>query len=72
MIRVTRINGVDFVINAELIEFIDCTPDTVITLTNGDKFIVRDSLDEVIDKVLAYRRAIGTKIIDQSGLDINI
>jgi len=69
MIRVTRMNGVEFVMNAELIEFIDSTPDTVITLTNGRKFILKDSLDEVLDKVIAYRRAIGTKIIYQNRPD---
>lgn len=74
MIRVTRMNGVEFVINAELIEFIDSTPDTVITLTTGKKFVLKDSLDEVVDKVTAYRKEIGTKFIyhNRPDGDINL
>jgi flagellar protein FlbD len=67
-------NGVEFVINAELIEFIESTPDTVITLTTGKKFVLKDSLDELFDKVVAYRKAIGTKIIyhNRPDADINL
>lgn len=72
MIRVTRMNGVEFVLNAELIEFIDSTPDTVITLTTGKKFVLKDSLDEVVDKVIVYRKAIGTKLIYQNRPDADI
>lgn len=64
MISVTRMNGVEFVINAELVEFVESTPDTVITLTTGKKFVLKDSLDEVVEKVIAYRRKIGWKIVD--------
>lgn len=66
MIRVTRMNGVEFVINAELVEFVESTPDTVITLTTGKKFVLKDSLDDVVDKVIAYRKAVGSKIIYQN------
>lgn len=72
MIKVTRMNGVEFVLNAELIEFIDSTPDTVITLTTGKKFVLKDSLDEVVDKVIVYRKAIGTKFIYQSRPDADM
>jgi len=58
MIKVKRINGKDFVINYELIEFIEETPDTVITLTTGKKVIVKDSVDEIIDKVLSFKKQI--------------
>ncbi len=56
MIRVSRLNGKEFVINAELIETIDESPDTVITVIQGHKFVVRESLDEVIRRVIDYRR----------------
>ncbi len=56
MIRVSRLNGKEFVINAELIETIDESPDTVITLVQGHKFVVRESFDEVIQRVIDYRR----------------
>lgn len=56
MIGVNRLGGHQFVINAELIETVEETPDTVITLTTGKRFVVRDSADEVVEKVIAYRR----------------
>jgi flagellar protein FlbD len=56
VIRVTRINGKAFVVNAELIETIDETPDTIITLVDGKKFVIKESFEEVIAQVLDYRR----------------
>jgi flagellar protein FlbD len=58
MIQVTRINHVPLVLNADLIEHIETTPDTVISLTNGQKFIVLESADEIIQSVIAFRRRI--------------
>ena len=58
MIEVTRINGVKFSINPELIEVVETTPDTVITLTTGKKLIVKESRQEVKNLVLSYKRAI--------------
>lgn len=66
MINVTRMNGAELVINAELIEFLESTPDTVLTLSTGTKLVLRDSVKEVVDKVIEYRRAIGMKIINQA------
>ena len=56
MIRVTRLNGKEFVLNAEWVETIDETPDTVITLVGGKKYIVKEGFDEVIDRIIEYRR----------------
>lgn len=58
MINVTRFNGKSFILNAELIEVMEETPDTVITLTTGHKYIVRESLDEVLGRILDYKRNI--------------
>ncbi|HHW47831.1 MAG TPA: flagellar FlbD family protein [Clostridiaceae bacterium] len=58
MIRLLRLNGSDFVLNAELIETVEATPDTVITTTNGKKLVVKDSIEEVIEKVIEYKRKI--------------
>jgi len=66
MINVTRMNGAQLVINAELIEFLEATPDTVLTLSTGTKLVLRDSVQEVVAKVIEYRRAIGMKIINQA------
>jgi flagellar protein FlbD len=55
MIRVTRINNKELVVNAELIEFIEQTPDSIISLTTGKKFAVVDTIEEIIRKVIEYR-----------------
>ena len=57
MIRLTRINRVPLVLNADLIEHVETTPDTVIAMTTGQKFVVTESADEVIEKVIEFRRA---------------
>ncbi len=58
MIRLTRINHVPLVLNADLIEHIEITPDTVIAMTSGQKFMVLESADEVINRVVEFRRSI--------------
>ena len=58
MIRLTRLNSKPFVINADLINFVEETPDTLIVMANGDRLHVRESVDEVMDRTLAYRRQI--------------
>lgn len=60
MVFVTAINGSSVAINSDLIEHADANPDTVITLTTGNKFIVRESLDELAAKVLAFRHSVLT------------
>lgn len=58
MIRLTRINRVPLVLNSDLIEYVEATPDTVITLTTGAKLVVLESADDVIEKVIGFRRSI--------------
>jgi flagellar protein FlbD len=60
MIHVTRINRVPLVLNSDLIEHVETTPDTVISLTTGQKFMVLESADEVIRRVIGFRRQILT------------
>jgi flagellar protein FlbD len=59
MIKVTRFNGTEFMVNAILIEVVEATPDTVITLTNGKKVVVRESVDQVVSMITEYYKAIG-------------
>lgn len=63
MIKLTRLNGKEFVINADLIETIEATPDTVITLINEHKYIVKESVDDVIRRVIEYKRNLGRSVI---------
>jgi flagellar protein FlbD len=55
MITLTRLSGTVFALNADLIERIDATPDTVITLVDGKKYVVVDTLDEVVGAVRRHR-----------------
>ena len=58
MIRLTRLNRAPMVLNSDLIEHIDVTPDTVITLTTGQILRVRETAEEVIGRIVEFRRRI--------------
>lgn len=58
MISVTRFNDSTLIINADLIQTVEETPDTVITLTTGTKFIVKEKSKEIVDKAVEYKRRI--------------
>jgi flagellar protein FlbD len=62
MIRLTRLNHVSLVLNSDLIEHIDVTPDTVITLTNGQILRVRETAEEVVERIVAFRRRVFTAL----------
>ena len=63
MIELTRLNHVPLVLNSDLIEHIEITPDTVITLTSGQKIMVLEPAAEVIARVVAFRRSIFTGML---------
>jgi flagellar protein FlbD len=58
MVRLTRLNRAELVLNSDLIEHIDVTPDTVITLTTGQILRVRESAEEVVRRIVEFRRRI--------------
>lgn len=58
MISLTRINGTPLVVNCDLIEHLEATPDTVVSLANGQKFVVRESAEEIVRRVIQFRREI--------------
>lgn len=58
MIHLTRLNGAPLVINSDMIETIEATPDTVISLNNDHKWVVREGVEDVIDRVVAFKRRI--------------
>lgn len=58
MILLTRLSGTAFVLNADLIERLDCTPDTVITLVDGKKYVVAEGMTEVVEQVRAWRAGV--------------
>lgn len=63
MIRITRLNNSELVVNANLIEFVEATPDTVITLTNDRRVVVRESVDDVIVRVIEFLRAVNSPTV---------
>ncbi|ABY92969.1 MAG: Flagellar FlbD family protein [Caldanaerobacter subterraneus] len=69
MIYVTRLNNEEFIINAELIEFIEKTPDTVISLTTGKKIVVKETPEEIIQRVIEYKQRIFTIEKDKEVLE---
>jgi len=65
MIHLTRLNGQPLIVNSDLIKLIENTPDTVISLTNGEKIMVRESGEQILQRVIEFRR----HVLD--GLDLN-
>jgi flagellar protein FlbD len=58
MIALRRLNNEPIMVNPDLIESLEATPDTVVTLTSGNKLLVRDSMDEVREKIIEFKRRI--------------
>jgi len=62
MIELTRLNGTPMILNSDLIKTAEASPDTMLTLIHGEKLIVRESIDEVTRRVLAYRALLLTNV----------
>jgi flagellar protein FlbD len=58
MIRLTRINHQEIVLNSDLIEHMEASPDTVLTLTNGQKMMVLETPQEIVERVISFRRRV--------------
>jgi flagellar protein FlbD len=58
MIIVTRLHGPSVAVNCDLIERVEATPDTVLTLVDGSRYVVRESVSEVVDKIRAFRASV--------------
>ncbi len=63
MIKLTRLNGDQFVLNAELIRYVERRPDTYITLTCDDRLVVQESVDEVVERTVEYSRRVRTPLV---------
>lgn len=62
MIEVTRLNGSIFFINPDMILSLEATPDTIVTLTSGEKLVVKDSPEQIIDRFVAFKRRIVSEL----------
>jgi len=58
MIKLHKLNGAEIVVNAELIESIEATPDTVLNLATGNRFLVKEAVQEVVDKTMEYKKKV--------------
>ena len=58
MIQLTRLNHAPLVLNSDLIEHMEVTPDTVVTLTTGQKIVVLESAEEVVERIIRFRKSI--------------
>lgn len=56
MIKVTRLDNRELVINAELIEFLETTPETMVSMTTGKRVVIRESVEEILRRIAEYRR----------------
>jgi flagellar protein FlbD len=66
MIKVTRLNDSVLMINVEMIQSLQATPDTVITFTNHDKLMVKEPLEEVSRRIVDYQRAVNTTYLKET------
>jgi flagellar protein FlbD len=65
MIQVTRLNDSVLVINVEMIQSVQATPDTVITFTNHDRLMVKEPVEEISQRIVDYQRSVNTYIDDE-------
>ncbi|MFH1848104.1 MAG: flagellar FlbD family protein [Candidatus Omnitrophota bacterium] len=61
MIKLTRADGREIIINAELIQYVESTPDTIITLTTNQKLMVKEKAADLINKVIEYKQKVNHK-----------
>lgn len=66
MIILTRLNGQRFAVNPDLIERVECTPDTIVTLVDGTKYLVTEDIEAIADLVIDHRAAVVARAIDVS------
>ena len=67
MIRLTRLNDTEFIINAEIIEFVEAIPDTIISLQSGKKVMVVEPVDEVVERIIEYKRRCSQPLLNSVG-----
>ncbi|MEA1973194.1 MAG: flagellar FlbD family protein [Candidatus Cloacimonadota bacterium] len=58
MVKITKFNGKEILVNSDLIEFIEATPDTIITLTTGKKVIVKDKVEDLVERIVKFKKKI--------------
>ncbi len=67
MIKLTRLNDTEVVVNAEMIEFVEAIPDTIISLASGKKLMVTEPVEAVVERVIEYRRSCSQSLVSGIG-----
>ncbi|MCL2066143.1 MAG: flagellar FlbD family protein [Treponema sp.] len=65
MIKVTRLNGTQYFLNPHQIEYIEINPDTTLAMQSGKNYIVRESVDDVLEKIKEYRRRLSPLVVQE-------
>jgi flagellar protein FlbD len=68
MIAVTRLDGTPILLNADLVEWIEQTPDTLVGLVNGERFMVRETPDELLRRVVEFKRSVASGPSQRAGM----
>jgi flagellar protein FlbD len=68
MIQLTRLNNSKVSINSDLIKWVEQNPDTVITLLNGEKLLVQETVEQVVDRVIEFRRQLLSTVVSWTGM----
>lgn len=66
LIFVSRLDGKKVVLNGELIEMLEQTPETLITMTTGKKVVVKESVDEIVQKIILYKKELNLPIVKEN------
>jgi len=69
MIQITRLDDSKLMVNSDMIEFVESTPDTIITLTDGKKLIVKESPELIVERIIAFRRRVMKPLPDEDGAE---
>lgn len=64
MIRLTRFDGTSFVLNCEVIQYVEAAPDTIVTLTTKEKLIVKESVEEIVELVIGFKQRVFQGILE--------
>jgi flagellar protein FlbD len=68
MIQLTRLNNSKVSVNSDLIKWVEQNPDTVITLLNGEKLLVQETVEQVLDRVIEFRRQLLSTVVSWTGM----
>lgn len=69
MIHVSRLDDSDLIVNSDMIEFVESTPDTIVTLTDGKKLIVKETPEEIVERIVSFRRRVMQPLTEEDGTE---